>query len=96
MLPGREVLRFMSRSRKYRGELLERGVGLTLESKRPIAHITADLGINAAVLRRRVRQADADQGLRKDLLTSEERKDRPAALREPATGERELAVSQLS
>jgi transposase InsO family protein len=35
----------MSRARKYPEELLERGVRLTLESGRPIAHVAADLGI---------------------------------------------------
>lgn len=37
---------------------------LALESERPIAHIAADLGINSEVLRKRVRQAEADAGLR--------------------------------
>jgi transposase len=62
----------MARPRKYPQELLDRGVRLALESERPIAHIAADLGINSEVLRKRVRQAEADQGLRKDLLTSED------------------------
>ncbi len=48
---------------------------LALESDRPIAHIAADLGINSEVLRKRVRQAEADAGLRKDMLTSEEREE---------------------
>src|SRR6266567_616901 len=65
----------MARPRKYPQELLDRGVRLALEGDRPIAHIAADLGINSEVLRKRVRQAEADQGLRKDLLTSEEREE---------------------
>jgi transposase len=65
----------VARLRKYRRELLDRGVRLALESERAIAHIAADLGINSEVLRRRVRQAEADQGLRKDLLTTEEREE---------------------
>ena len=48
---------------------------MALESDRPIAHIAADLGINSEVLRKRVRQAEADAGLRKDMLTSEEREE---------------------
>jgi transposase len=48
---------------------------LALESERPIAHIARDLGINSEVLRKRVRQAEADQGLRTDLLSSEEREE---------------------
>jgi transposase len=65
----------MSRPRKYPEELLERGVRLALESGRPIAHVTADLGIHSETLRKRVRQAEADQGLRPDLPTSQEREE---------------------
>src|SRR6266516_3643891 len=65
----------MSRLRKYPVELLERGVRLALESGRPIAHVAADLGIHSETLRKRVRQAEADQGLRPDLPTSEEREE---------------------
>jgi transposase len=65
----------MARPRKYPQDLLDRGVRLALESERPIAHIAADLGISSEVLRRRVRQAEADAGLRKDLLTTEEREE---------------------
>ncbi len=63
----------MARPRKYPQELLDRGVRLALESGRPIAHVAADLGINSEVLRKRVRQVEADEGLRPDLPTSEER-----------------------
>jgi transposase len=65
----------MSRPRKYPEELLERGVRLALESGRPIAHVARDLGVNSEVLRRRVRQVEADEGLRPDLPTSEERQE---------------------
>jgi transposase len=43
------------------------------ESGRPIAHVAVDLGISSEVLRRHVRRAEADQGLRPDLPTSAER-----------------------
>jgi len=56
-------------------ELLERGVRLALESERPIAHVAADLGIHPETLRKHVRQAEADQGLRPDLRTTEEREE---------------------
>ena len=63
----------MSRPRKYPDELIQRGVRLALESGRPIAHLARDIGLPAETLRKRVRQAEADQGLRPDLPTSEER-----------------------
>jgi transposase len=43
------------------------------ESGRPIKHVADDLGISPEVLRRHVRQAEADVGSRSDLLTSGER-----------------------
>lgn len=70
-LSGRKSL-FMP-SRKYPKELVERGVRLAIESERPVAHVAAELGLAAETLRKKVRQAEADQGLRPDLLTSAER-----------------------
>jgi len=72
---GEEILRVMARPRKYPVELLDRGVRLALESGRPIAHIAADLGVNSEVLRKRVRQAEADAGVRTDLLSTQEREE---------------------
>jgi transposase len=63
----------MPRPRKYPEELIERGVRLVIESGRPVTHIANDLGLPSETLRRRVRQAEADGGLRPDLPTSEER-----------------------
>jgi transposase len=65
----------MSRPRKYPEELIQRGVRLALESGRPIAHVARDIGLPPETLRKRVRQAEADQGLRPDLPTSEEREE---------------------
>ncbi len=65
----------MSRPRKYPDELIQRGVRLALESGRPIAHVARDIGLPAETLRKRVRQVEADQGLRPDLPTSEEREE---------------------
>ena len=45
------------------------------ESGRPIAHVAKDLGISSEVLRKRVRQAEADNGTRPDLPTSAEREE---------------------
>lgn len=65
----------MSRPRKYPDELRERAVRLVFESKRPIAHVAQDLGIHKESLRNWVRQAEADSGRRRDLLSSEEREE---------------------
>ena len=65
----------MARPRKYPEELLDRGARLVFESGRPIAHVARDLGIRAETLRKWVRQAEADDGKRKELLSSEEREE---------------------
>jgi transposase len=65
----------MARPKKYPDELIQRGIRLALESERPIAHIAADLGIHSETLRKKVRQAEADGGLRPDLPTSQEREE---------------------
>ena len=72
----------MPRPRKYPDELIQRGVRLALESGRPIAHVARDIGLPAETLRKRVRQAEADQGLRPDLPTSEEREEIKALRKE--------------
>src|SRR5206468_10379818 len=63
----------MAAPRKYPEELRERAVRLVFESGRPIAHVAQDLGVHKEALRTWVRQARADRGERRDLLTSEER-----------------------
>lgn len=65
----------MSRPRKYPLEVIDRGVRLALEGDRPIAAVARDLGVPAETLRRRVRQAEADAGMRTDLLSTEEREE---------------------
>src|SRR3954468_9729461 len=65
----------MARARKYPEELLDRGVRLVLESGRPIAHVAKDLGVSSEVLRKRVRQAEAENGSRPDLPTAAEREE---------------------
>jgi transposase len=74
----------MPRPRKYPEELIERGVRLAIESGRPIAHVAKDIGLPAETLRKRVRQAEADQGLRPEMPTSEEREEIKALKRENA------------
>jgi transposase len=63
----------MPAPRKYPDELRERAVRLVFESGRPIKHVAADVGVHYESLRHWVRQAEADAGERKDLLTSGER-----------------------
>ena len=72
----------MPAPRKYPEELRERGVRLALESNRPIAQVAKDLGIQRESLCRWVRQAEADEGKRQDLITSDERERLKALERE--------------
>jgi transposase len=81
-LSGRKS--FVMPTRKYPKELVERGVRLAIESERPVAHVAAELGLPAETLRKRVRQAEADQGLRPDLPTSQEREEIKELKRENA------------
>ena len=72
----------MAGKRKYPEELLERGARMVFESGRPIAHVARDLGIHHETLRKWVRQAEADEGKRSELLGSEERERLKALERE--------------
>jgi transposase len=71
-LPSERKSLFMP-TRKYPKELVDRGVRLALESGRPVSHVAAELGLPAETLRKRVRQAEADEGLRPDLPSTAER-----------------------
>lgn len=72
----------MGRPRKYPPELLDRGARVVIESGRPIAQVGRELGVPAETLRRYVRQLEADEGLRPDLPTSEEREEIKALRKE--------------
>jgi transposase len=72
----------MPRPRKYPKELIDRGVRLAIESGRPVAHVAADIGLPSETLRKAVRQAEADQGLRPDLPSTEEREEIKALRKE--------------
>jgi transposase len=78
-MPGfpwrREKSPSMPRARKYPEELLERGTRLVFESGRPIAHVARDLGVPHETLRKYVRQVEANEGRRKDMLSVEEREE---------------------
>lgn len=63
----------MSRSSKYPLELRERAVRTVFESGRPIAQVARDLSVHPESLRNWVRQAEADGGRRKDLMSTDER-----------------------
>ena len=65
----------MPRSRTYPVELLERATRLVFESGRPVAHVAADLGLPSETLRKYVRQVEANEGRRTDLLSVEEREE---------------------
>ncbi|HEY4915487.1 MAG TPA: transposase [Solirubrobacteraceae bacterium] len=65
----------MPRARKYPVELLERATRLVFESGRPIAHVARDLGVPSESLRVYVRQVEANEGRRKDMLSSDEREE---------------------
>jgi transposase len=82
----------MSRPRKYSDELRERAVRLYFESDRPIAHVARDLGIHREALRQWVRQAEADTGRRRDLLSSDEREELKRLRKEVAELKRANAI----
>ncbi len=82
----------MSRPRKYSDELRERAVRLYFESDRPIAHVARDLGIHREALRQWVRQAEADSGRRRDLLSSDEREELKRLRKENAELRRANAI----
>ena len=82
----------MAAPRKYPDELRERAVRLVFESKRPIAHVARDLGVHKEALRLWVRQAEADSGRRRDLLTSEEREELRRLRKENAELKRANAI----
>src|SRR5665811_2594173 len=87
-MPGfpwrREKSPSMPRARKYSKELLDRGARLVFESGRPVAHVARDLGVAPETLRKYVRQVEADEGRRKDVLTSQEREEIKSLRREVA------------
>ena len=82
----------MSRPRKYSDELRERAVRFYFESNRPIAHVAQDLGIHKEALRQWVRQAEADSGVRRDLLKTDEREELKRLRRENAELKRANAI----
>lgn len=82
----------MAAPRKYPAELRERAVRLYFESDRPVAHIAHDLGIHRESLRLWVRQAEADSGRRRDLLTTSEREELKRLRKENAELRRANAI----
>jgi transposase len=82
----------MAAPRKYPEELRERAVRLVFESGRPIAHVARDLGVHKEALRSWVRQAEADTGRRRDLLTTDEREELKRLRKENAELRRANAI----
>ena len=82
----------MPAPRKYSDELRERAVRLVFESGRPIAHVARDLGIHKEALRQWVRQAEADQGVRPQQLTTGEREELKRLRKENAELRRANAI----
>jgi len=58
---------------RYPPEFRRRAVELARLRERPIAHIAEELGISDATLHNWLKQADIDEGVRDDGLTTEER-----------------------
>jgi transposase len=73
----------MPRPRKYPKELIDRGVRLAIESGRPVKHVAQDIGVASETLRKAVRQAEADEGLR-DAPSMAEREEIKTLKRENA------------
>lgn len=65
----------MGRPSKYPPQLIERAVRTVFDTKRPVAHVARDLGISSEVLRKAVRQAEADAGSRPQQLSTSEREE---------------------
>jgi transposase-like protein len=63
--------------------LRERAVRFCFESNRLIAHVAQELGIDKEALRQWVRQAEADRGVRRDLLKTDEREELKMLLLRP-------------
>jgi transposase len=82
----------MSRPRKCCDELRERAVRFYFGSNRPIAHVAQDLGIHKEALRQWVRRAEADRGLRRDLLKTDEREELKKLRKENAELRRANAI----
>jgi transposase len=64
----------MPRGRNYPQELIDRGVRLVFESG-PDRQVAADRGMHPEALRKGVRQAEANSGMRPDLPNSKEREE---------------------
>jgi len=72
----------MGRPRKYPVEVRERAVRLACESERGVTPVARDLRLYPETLRGWVRQAEADDGSRRDLLSAREREELAALRRE--------------
>jgi transposase len=65
---------------------------MVAETQRPIAHVARDLGISSEVLRKFVRQAEADAGLRPQQLSTSEQEELKRLRKENAELRRANAI----
>jgi transposase len=72
----------MGRHSKYPPEFKERAIRMARQSDRPISAVAEDLGVFAETLRVWVRQAEADDGVRTDRLSTQEQEELCALRRE--------------
>jgi len=72
----------MVRRSKYSPEFKQRCVRVARESERSISSVASDLGVHPETLRLWVRQDEADDGTRNDLLATAEREELTALRRE--------------
>ena len=93
--PRRAFFAWSRRTRTNDPPGCDRGARTVADSGRPIAHVARDLGIHHESLRKWVRRAEADAGVRKELLSTEEREELKALrgeVRELRPGQRHLEV----
>ena len=89
---GEEILHGHVEITKYPEELLERAVRLVFESGLPVRQVARDLGVHHESLRVWVRQAEADTGRRRELLTTDEREELKRPRKENAQLRRANAI----
>jgi transposase-like protein len=78
--------------RPHPPEFRQRAVELARLREKPVAEIAADLGISDSCLRNWMKQADLDEGLRSDGLSTEDREELVKLRRELRVKELEIEI----